>query len=94
MIKQIIIILISMAAGIFSASGNNNILTVNTTGTGQPMILIHGMSCRADVWEEVADHYKSRYEVHLVTIAGFGNPESIVPQGLMCFTKLPGKQHP
>lgn len=77
MIKQIIILIISIAAGIWSASGNNNIITVNTIGTGQPMILIHGMSCSADVWEEVADHYKSRYEIHLVTIAGFGNPETV-----------------
>ncbi len=41
------------------------------------MILIHGMSCSADVWNEVAAYHEDRYELHLVSISGFGNKEHI-----------------
>jgi pimeloyl-ACP methyl ester carboxylesterase len=75
MIKQIIILAISCLIG-FSASAEN-IIKVTKTGQGSPMILIHGMACSANVWTEVADYYKDRYELHLVTINGFGNKETI-----------------
>lgn len=52
------------------------IFSTKVVGEGQPMILIHGMSCSADVWEEVAAHYQDRFQVHLVTLKGFGNKES------------------
>jgi pimeloyl-ACP methyl ester carboxylesterase len=78
MIKQIIIFIISMLAGIWTASANKHeIITVEKTGSGKPMILIHGMSCSAGIWDEVADHYKSGYEIHLVSISGFGNPQPV-----------------
>jgi pimeloyl-ACP methyl ester carboxylesterase len=53
------------------------IISTKVIGQGQPMILIHGMSCSADVWKEVTDHYKQDYEIHLVTLKGFGNKESV-----------------
>jgi pimeloyl-ACP methyl ester carboxylesterase len=77
MIKQVIIIVISFFLGYFSASAGNSIIQTEVRGTGQPMVLIHGMACSADVWEEVAAYYEDRYELHLVTIAGFGNGRNI-----------------
>jgi pimeloyl-ACP methyl ester carboxylesterase len=53
------------------------IVRTQVTGTGQPMILIHGMSCSADVWADVVQHYQDRYQIHLVTLAGFGNKETV-----------------
>ncbi|WP_375577850.1 alpha/beta hydrolase [Marivirga tractuosa] len=53
------------------------IISTTVVGKGQPMILIHGMSCSADVWNEVTEHYKNDYEIHLVTLKGFGNKESV-----------------
>lgn len=53
------------------------LLSTKVVGEGQPMILIHGMSCSAEVWEEVASYYQNRYEIHLVTLKGFGNKESV-----------------
>jgi pimeloyl-ACP methyl ester carboxylesterase len=51
------------------------LFTVEVTGKGKPMILIHGLYCSKDVWMETVDHYKSSYECHVVTVAGFGgNP--------------------
>lgn len=77
MIKQVIIIVISFFVGFWSASAGNSIIHTEIRGTGQPMILIHGMACSADVWEDVAAYYEDRYELHLVSISGFGNGESI-----------------
>ena len=77
MIKQVIIISISFFLGYFSASAGNSIIDTDVRGAGQPMILIHGMACSADVWEDVAAYYEDRYELHLVTIAGFGNDRNI-----------------
>lgn len=53
------------------------IISTTVVGKGQPMILIHGMSCSADVWKDVTEHYKNDYEIHLVTLKGFGNKENV-----------------
>lgn len=54
-----------------------SILSTTVVGKGRPMILIHGMSCSADVWKDVTAHYKNDYEIHLVTLKGFGNDEGV-----------------
>lgn len=46
--------------------------TVNVTGKGKPMILIHGLYCSGEVWKETVARYQDRYECHVVTLAGFG----------------------
>lgn len=54
-----------------------NTISVEKTGNGkQPMILIHGMACSANVWNELVDTYKDSYELHLITIPGFGNDQT------------------
>jgi pimeloyl-ACP methyl ester carboxylesterase len=45
---------------------------VRVVGAGKPMILIPGLGCSGAVWDTTVEHYKSRYEVHVVTLAGFG----------------------
>jgi pimeloyl-ACP methyl ester carboxylesterase len=70
--------LLSMVVLMMAMEGKSeNILSTTIVGKGQPMILIHGMSCSADVWNEVTEHYKNDYEIHLVTLKGFGNKESV-----------------
>jgi pimeloyl-ACP methyl ester carboxylesterase len=69
-------VVLSIALLIMAAEAKSeNILSTTIVGKGQPMILIHGMSCSADVWNEVTEHYKKDYEIHLVTLKGFGNKE-------------------
>jgi pimeloyl-ACP methyl ester carboxylesterase len=71
-------VLMSIALLMMAAQAKSeNILSTTIIGKGQPMILIHGMSCSAEVWEEVTEHYKNDYEIHLVTLKGFGNKESV-----------------
>jgi len=72
------IVLFGIALFMMAAEAKSeNILSTSIVGKGQPMILIHGMSCSADVWNEVTEHYKNDYEIHLVTLKGFGNKESV-----------------
>lgn len=71
-------VVLSIALLIMAAEAKSEkILSTTIVGKGQPMILIHGMSCSADVWNEVTEHYKNDYEIHLVTLKGFGNKESV-----------------
>jgi N-formylmaleamate deformylase len=45
---------------------------VQVTGQGPPMILIPGLSCDGRVWDATAAHYAAHYQVHVLTLAGFG----------------------
>ncbi|TVQ06940.1 MAG: alpha/beta hydrolase [Bacteroidetes bacterium] len=76
MIKQLFFILVSFFIG-FNASAGNAIIQTEKRGQGEAMILIHGMACSSEVWEDVAAYYENRYEIHLVNIAGFGNKQSL-----------------
>src|SRR5215472_6127113 len=44
---------------------------VKVTGHGRPMILIPGYSCPGEVWDEIVAHYQDRYQMHVLTLAGF-----------------------
>ncbi|MFW5687689.1 MAG: alpha/beta fold hydrolase, partial [Bacteroidota bacterium] len=77
MIKQLLVLLVSFYFGFSSAAANSSIIRTEVRGSGHPMILIHGMACSAGVWDEVAAYYEDRYELHLVTLPGFGNAENI-----------------
>ena len=41
------------------------------------MILIPGLDCPGDVWNGVVDHYKSHYEIHVLTIAGLAGEPAV-----------------
>lgn len=50
------------------------------TGHGQPMILIPGLSSSGETWDTTVEHYKDRFECHVLTVAGFaGVPRVPVP---------------
>ncbi|MEP6948148.1 MAG: alpha/beta hydrolase [Ginsengibacter sp.] len=40
-------------------------------GNGQPIILIPGYSCSGDVWNATVDALKAKYQLHVLTLAGF-----------------------
>jgi len=44
---------------------------VKVTGHGRPMILIPGLSSSGETWDTTVDHYKDRFECHVLTVAGF-----------------------
>jgi pimeloyl-ACP methyl ester carboxylesterase len=41
------------------------------TGAGLPMILIPGLSSAGETWDSTVDHFKNRFECHVLTVAGF-----------------------
>lgn len=54
------------------------LFTAKVIGKGKPMILIHGLYCSGEVWNETVAHYKDNYECHVITLAGFaGNAPAL-----------------
>jgi N-formylmaleamate deformylase len=51
------------------------LFAVKVVGKGKPMILIPGLTCSGAVWDGAVEHFKDRYECHVLTLAGFaGQP--------------------
>lgn len=50
--------------------------TVQVSGAGKPIILIPGLACSGEVWDETVKHLNAEgYQTHTLTLAGFGgNP--------------------
>jgi len=68
--------------GALRAAGNEDtkapeILKVEVTGAGRPMILIPGLGCGGNVWDGTVAHFKDAYECHVVTLAGFAGQPAI-----------------
>lgn len=51
------------------------LISTEIVGKGKPIILIHGMACAPEVWDEFVEKYQDKNELHLVRIKGFGNAE-------------------
>ncbi|HEX7151075.1 MAG TPA: alpha/beta hydrolase [Thermoanaerobaculia bacterium] len=51
--------------------------TVTVEGKGRPMILIPGLSSPASVWDGTAAHFRDRYEIHRLQLAGFAGAKAI-----------------
>ncbi len=50
---------------------------VTRTGHGRPMILIPGLLSSGAVWSTTVEHFKDRYECHVLTLAGFAGQPAI-----------------
>ena len=44
---------------------------VERIGRGRPMILIPGLLSGGEVWKSTVERYKDRYDMHVLTLAGF-----------------------
>jgi N-formylmaleamate deformylase len=44
---------------------------VKVSGHGQQMILIPGLSSSGETYNSTVEHYKDRFECHVLTLAGF-----------------------
>jgi pimeloyl-ACP methyl ester carboxylesterase len=57
------------------ALSQNQPFSVNIAGAGRPMILIPGLESSGAVWDGAVEHYRARYQMHVLTLAGFaGEP--------------------
>jgi pimeloyl-ACP methyl ester carboxylesterase len=52
---------------------------VTVSGRGRPLVLIPGLLSTGEVWSSTVDRYKDRYELHVLTLAGFGGPSPVGP---------------
>ncbi len=50
---------------------------VTVSGQGETMILIPGLACSAEVWDETVNKYADKYECHVLNLAGFGSLEAL-----------------
>jgi N-formylmaleamate deformylase len=53
--------------------------SVRVEGSGRPMILIPGLTCSGEVWNATVEHFRDRFECHVLTLAGFGGEPAIAP---------------
>lgn len=56
---------------------------VKVTGKGQPIILIPGYSCSGAVWNETVAHLKDKYQLHVLTLAGFSTAKPIADEAIL-----------
>ena len=50
---------------------------VTIKGEGKPIILIPGLACSGEVWNETVAKLQSKYQCHILTLAGFNKQEAI-----------------
>jgi N-formylmaleamate deformylase len=50
---------------------------VEVKGQGRPVVLIPGLGCPGEVWNDTVAHLGDRYETHVLTLAGFAGNEAI-----------------
>ena len=49
-------------------------LAYTRKGSGEPLVLIHGIGHRRQAWDPVFEHLAESYDVIAVDLAGFGDP--------------------
>jgi pimeloyl-ACP methyl ester carboxylesterase len=53
------------------------VFDVTVEGSGPPVILIPGLATTGEVWSGTVERLRDRYQLHVLTLAGFGGPEPI-----------------
>lgn len=61
----------------------NIAFNVKKQGTGKPMILIPGLFCTGDVWDDAVAHYSNNYECYSLTLPGFGGVAPVRTDSLL-----------
>jgi pimeloyl-ACP methyl ester carboxylesterase len=51
--------------------------TARVTGHGRPVILIPGLGCPGEVWNDTVAHLGADYQAHVLTLAGFAGTDPI-----------------
>lgn len=56
---------------------------VSVHGKGDTMFLIPGLSCSGNVWKETVEKYQDAYQIHVITLAGFGGVTPITSDTIL-----------
>jgi pimeloyl-ACP methyl ester carboxylesterase len=62
---------VATATGGATPAPDPDAFRVEVHGAGRPMILIPGLTSSGAVWDATVAHFADRYEVHVLTLAGF-----------------------
>lgn len=81
--KKILLVVTLFLLALSPVQAQQNSFQVTVTGKGNPIILIPGYSCSGEVWNETVAHLKNNYELHVITIAGFGGVAPIQSEELL-----------
>jgi N-formylmaleamate deformylase len=55
----------------------HDVFEVRVTGKGRPVILVPGLATSGAMWDETVAALRDRYELHVLTLAGFGGPPAV-----------------
>lgn len=58
---------------------------VKVTGQGQPMLLIPGATCSGNLWDETVARYSTKYQCHVLTLAGYAGAASVETKNYLDF---------
>jgi len=58
-------------------AASRSAFSVEVTGEGPPMILIPGLNSSGEVWKTTVEHFRGRYQCHVLTLAGFGGTPAL-----------------
>lgn len=81
--KKVIILVLTIMAFVNVFAQKQQAFEVKVIGKGQPIILIPGYSCSGEVWNETVDHLKNNYQLHVLTLAGFGTAKPIEEEEIL-----------
>lgn len=71
------LLLVCIASLNVHAQHTNKAIHATVQGTGEPLVFIPGFTVPGEVWQPTVDSLKSRYECHVLTLAGFGGTQPI-----------------
>ncbi|MCH7401839.1 alpha/beta fold hydrolase [Belliella kenyensis] len=76
--KKIIVLFVSIAVSFsIQAKINSQAIHVEVKGEGDPILLIPGFTVPGNIWYPLVEKLESKYECHIVTLAGFGGKEPV-----------------
>lgn len=82
-LKKAIFSFVLLAVTTLTFAQQPSAFEVKVIGKGQPVLLIPGYSCSGEVWNETVDHLKNNYELHVLTLAGFGGVKPIEDEEIL-----------
>ncbi len=70
-LKFILFVLLYSSIAYMVTAKQYTAFNAKVSGKGQPIILIPGATCSGDEWNETVARYSSKYQCHVLTLAGY-----------------------
>ena len=80
---SIFLFLLAFANVLGQEAKKTSAFEVSVHGKGDTMFLIPGLSCAGNVWNETVEKYQDTYQIHVITLAGFGGVKPIASDTIL-----------